>query len=40
MYGPVPNSPANPYIDSYVRTNPYPFSVSVIMTPEEWYFVK
>lgn len=27
-YGPVPNAPANPYIDSYVRNNPYPFSVS------------
>lgn len=27
-YGPVPNAPANPYIDSYVKNNPYPFSVS------------
>jgi peptide/nickel transport system substrate-binding protein len=27
-YGPVPNAPANPYLDSYVKGNPYPFSAS------------
>jgi len=27
-YGPVPNDPPNPYIDSYEKANPYPFDVS------------
>jgi peptide/nickel transport system substrate-binding protein len=27
-YGPVPVDPPNPYIDSYEKANPYPFSVS------------
>ncbi len=38
-YGPVPNAPANPYIDSYVKNNPYPFSVSdakKLLTSHGW----
>jgi peptide/nickel transport system substrate-binding protein len=38
-YGPVPNAPANPYIDSYVKNNPYPFSVSAakqLLTSHGW----
>jgi peptide/nickel transport system substrate-binding protein len=27
-YGPVPIQPANPFVDSFVKSNPYPFSVS------------
>jgi peptide/nickel transport system substrate-binding protein len=27
-YGPVPISPANPFVDSFEKANPYPFSVS------------
>lgn len=27
-YGPVPVAPANPFVDSYEKANPYPFSVS------------
>jgi peptide/nickel transport system substrate-binding protein len=26
-YGPVPVQPSNPFVDSYVKSNPYPFSV-------------
>ncbi|MGH3166508.1 MAG: ABC transporter substrate-binding protein, partial [Trebonia sp.] len=38
-YGPVPNAPANPYLDKYVKDNPYPFSVSAarqLLTSHGW----
>ncbi len=38
-YGPVPVAPANPYVDAYVKGNPYPFSVSAarqLLTSHGW----
>jgi peptide/nickel transport system substrate-binding protein len=38
-YGPVPNDPPNPYLDNYVKANPYPFSVSAarqLLTSHGW----
>jgi peptide/nickel transport system substrate-binding protein len=38
-YGPVPNDPPNPYLDKYVKDNPYPFSVSAarqLLTSHGW----
>jgi peptide/nickel transport system substrate-binding protein len=38
-YGPVPNDPPNPYLDTYVKDNPYPFSVSAasqLLTSHGW----
>jgi peptide/nickel transport system substrate-binding protein len=38
-YGPVPNDPPNPYLDQYVKDNPYPFSVSAarqLLTSHGW----
>ena len=38
-YGPVPNDPPNPYLDNYVKDNPYPFSVSAasqLLTSHGW----
>jgi peptide/nickel transport system substrate-binding protein len=38
-YGPVPVDPPNPYIDSYEKANPYPFSVSAarqLLTSHGW----
>jgi peptide/nickel transport system substrate-binding protein len=38
-YGPVPNAPQNPYLDNYVKDNPYPFSVSAarqLLTSHGW----
>jgi peptide/nickel transport system substrate-binding protein len=28
QYGPIPLEPTNPFIDSFAKTNPYPFSIS------------
>jgi peptide/nickel transport system substrate-binding protein len=38
-YGPVPVSPANPYVSAYAKSNPYPFSVSKaksLLTSNGW----
>jgi peptide/nickel transport system substrate-binding protein len=38
-YGGVPNSPPNPYIDNFVKSNPYKFSVSAarqLLTSHGW----
>ncbi|HEY7145515.1 MAG TPA: ABC transporter substrate-binding protein [Streptosporangiaceae bacterium] len=38
-YGPVPSSPPNPFIDNFVKSNPYPFSVSAakqLLTSHGW----
>jgi peptide/nickel transport system substrate-binding protein len=38
-YGPVPVEPANPFVDSFEKANPYPFSVSAaskLLTGHGW----
>lgn len=38
-YGPVPMSPASPYVTSYVRSNPYPYdpaAASQLLTAHGW----
>jgi peptide/nickel transport system substrate-binding protein len=38
-YGPVPIQPANPFVDSFEKANPYPFSVSAaknLLTSNGW----
>jgi peptide/nickel transport system substrate-binding protein len=38
-YGPVPVQPANPFVDSFEKANPYPFSVSAaksLLTSNGW----
>ena len=38
-YGPVPVSPPNPFVDSFEKANPYPFSVSAaksLLTSNGW----
>jgi peptide/nickel transport system substrate-binding protein len=38
-YGPVPISPANPFVDSFEKANPYPFGVSAakaLLTSHGW----
>jgi peptide/nickel transport system substrate-binding protein len=32
QYGPIPEVPTNPFIDTFAKTNPYPFSVSAATT--------